>query len=177
MLEFSYLPINSIAPNPLRPRTQIPRSSLLALADSIRRLGILNPLLVGKTAAGYQLISGERRLRAAKLAGLEKVPAVIRKVSSHRELALFSVAENIHREDLNLIDQARILAYAQKNFRLEIDEIAELVGISPEEISRIISILDLPEEVKQKYLAGKLTRDQLLQILNSPNLVEALHEI
>jgi len=179
MLEFDYLTVESISPNPLRPRTRIPRDSLLTLADSIRRLGVLHPLLVGKTAAGLQLIAGERRLRAAKLAGLEEVPVVIREISSNRELALLSLAENIHREELNLIDQAKILKHAQENFKMEMEEIAQATGLEGEELSQIVEALDLPEEIKKAYLKGEITSERLWRVLvsNSNGYEELLHGV
>lgn len=176
-MQFSHLSVDSISPNPLRPRTRIAREKLLTLADSIRRLGILHPLLVGKTAAGHQLISGERRLRAAKLAGLDKVPVVIREISSNRELALLSLAENIHREELNLIDQAKILKHAQENFKMEVEEIADSTGLETEELEKVLRVLDLPEKVKQKHLDGRLSNEKLYQLLNQPDLTQSLHEI
>lgn len=176
-IQFRYLPVDAISPNPLRPRSQISRGSLLSLADSIRRLGILHPLLVGKTAAGHQLISGERRLRAAKLAGLDEVPVVIRKISSNRELALLSLAENIHREELNLIDQAKILNHARQNFKMELAEIADLTGLESEKLEIVLKTLDLPEEIKQKHLEGELDNTQLQKILLHEDPLEALYEI
>ena len=128
-VKFDYLSIGGLSPNPLRPRTHMSQASLLSLADSIRRFGVLTPIVVAETAAGNQIIAGERRWRAAKLAGLDEVPVVVYRVQSNHDLALLSLVENIHRDDLNLLDQAQTLERMVQQFRMELEEIAETIGL------------------------------------------------
>ncbi len=153
----TYLAIERIVPNPLQPRLQFDLGELEGLAESIREHGILNPLIVTVDPGGdhYTLVAGERRLRAAGLAGLETVPAIIRQVSEQVRLEL-ALIENIQRADLAPLDTAEAYQQLVEEFGLRHDEIAARVGKSRESISNTLRILRLPPEVKQAL------RDQLI---------------
>ena len=118
-----------ISPNPLQPRGAIAPSSLKSLADSIKANGILEPLVVADTPAGYQIIAGERRWRAAKLAGLKTVPVVIKKVNQ-REMLVLSIVENLHREDLNVLEEAAGYRKLADDFNLTLQQISEKMGLA-----------------------------------------------
>lgn len=170
---FRYLSIDSLSPNPLRPRMSMPREPLLKLADSIRKYGVLTPLLVGETPAGFQLIAGERRLKAAKLAGLREIPCIIVKISPD-EMAILALVENIQRKDLNLLEQAGLLQKMQQEFNLTIREIGEAVGLPTGELEEWLKVLELPNKIKSAYLAGKIDNAQLLELSRLDNPLEIL---
>lgn len=170
---FRYLPIEQLAPNPLRPRTSMPRESLLKLADSIRKYGVLTPLLVGETPAGFQIIAGERRFKAAKLAGLREVPCVIVIVKPD-EIAVLALVENVQRKDLNLLEQAGMLQKMQAEFKLTLQEIGEMIGLPLEELEEWLKALELPNKIKSAYLAGKIDNVQLLELCQLDNPLEIL---
>ena len=138
--------LEEILDNPYQPRRDFDETALEELAQSIRANGIIQPLVVRKTAEGYQLIAGERRLRAAKLAGLKQVPIVIRK-STDREALEIALVENIQRQNLNCIDEA--LAYFQlmQDFSLTQEEVAERVGKERTTVANHLRLLRLPEAI------------------------------
>jgi ParB family chromosome partitioning protein len=150
------LEVDRIKPNPHQPRRMFDESALKDLASSIREFGILQPLVVTKverevptgTAVEYELIAGERRLMASKLIGLERVPAIIRRVGAERERLELAIIENLQRENLNGIEMARAYARLQDQFRMTQREIASRLGKSREVIANTVRLLDLPAEVQ-----------------------------
>lgn len=182
-----WVEVDKVRPNPYQPRTEFDGSKLQGLADSIRQYGVLNPLTVtrheeekpdGGIAAYYELIAGERRLRASKLAGLLSVPVVIRsKEESDRTKLELAIIENIQREDLNAIDRARAFDRLQKEFKLNNAEIGRKIGKSREYVSNSLRLLNLPETVKQAVMEGKLSEGHaraLLMLSDRPEEQETL---
>jgi ParB family chromosome partitioning protein len=149
------VPVGAVAPNPRQPRTVFEDESLDALALSIREVGILQPIVVRKTATGFELIAGERRLRAAKRAGLATIPAVIRD-SDDAESLREALIENIHREDLNPIELAEAFRELLDELGLKQETLAERLGMSRSHIANTIRLLQLPVEVQQLLAAGKI---------------------
>src|SRR5882724_7716239 len=154
-----------IQANPLQPRGVITPESLGELADSIREQGILEPLVVAKTPAGYQLIAGERRWRAAKILGLGMVPVVVKETTPQGILEM-SIVENVQREDLNPIERA--LAYKRliDEFGLGTTEVAKRVGKSVPTVSNTIRLLSLPDAIKDALVAGVITEGHVRPLLS-----------
>ncbi len=166
-----FLSTDTIATNPARPRQTIPHTTLVQLADSIRKYGIVSPLLVNKRGNSYHIICGERRLRAAKIAGIEEVPCLVVSVEP-KELALLSLAENLQREPLNLVDQAFLISKLHTNLGFSLVEIGEGTGLQIEEIERLLSILELPERIRRGYLERKITDADLKNLVAVEDPVE-----
>jgi ParB family transcriptional regulator, chromosome partitioning protein len=142
------VPTNAIAPNPKQPRSRFDDASLAELAASIREVGILQPLVVRRAGQGYEVVTGERRLRAAKLAGLATVPVVLRD-SEDSDLLREALIENIHREDLDPIELAEAFRQLLDELGLKQEELADRVGVSRSHIANTIRLLSLPLEVQQ----------------------------
>ena len=140
--------VSMIEPNRDQPRKHFEEDSLLELADSIKRFGVLQPLLVQKKGDYYEIISGERRWRAAKLAGLKEVPVIIKEYTEE-ELVVVSLIENIQREDLNPIDEAMSYKRLLEEFHLKQDEVAERVSKSRTAVTNSMRLLKLSERVQQ----------------------------
>jgi ParB family chromosome partitioning protein len=155
--ELHELPIALIKPNPNQPRTKIDPQSLVGLVSSIEANGIVQPLLVRPLADGsYELIAGERRWRAAQAAGLAKVPAVVRDQELAERLQT-ALIENMVREDLNPVDEARACAALVDDFDLSREELGRRVGRSRPAISNLIRLLDLPDEALKLLESGELS--------------------
>jgi len=160
------VPVNAIAPNPKQPRTHFDDDALTGLAVSIREVGILQPLVVRQTADGsYELIAGERRLRAAKAAGLASVPIVLRD-SDDTDLLRDALIENIHREDLNPIEQAEAFKALLGDMGLKQEELADRVGVSRSHIANTIRLLGLPLDVQQLLTDDKITAGHARPLLS-----------
>jgi ParB family chromosome partitioning protein len=160
------VPVNSIAPNPKQPRTNFDDEALAGLAASIREVGILQPLVVRRAADGrYEVIAGERRLRAAKAAGLATVPVVLRD-SSDDDLLRDALIENIHREDLNPIEQADAFKALLGELGLKQEELADRVGVSRSHIANTIRLLALPLDVQQLLTDDKITAGHARALLS-----------
>ena len=142
------VPANAIAPNPKQPRSRFDDDTLKELAASIREVGILQPIVVRRTGQGYEVVTGERRLRAAKLAGLATVPVVLRD-SDDADLLREALIENIHREDLNPIELGEAFRQLLDELGLKQEELADRVGVSRSHIANTIRLLALPFEVQQ----------------------------
>jgi ParB family chromosome partitioning protein len=149
------VPVNAVAPNPRQPRTTFEDESLDALALSIQEVGVLQPIVVRKAGAGFELIAGERRLRAAKKAGLATIPAVIRE-SDDAESLREALIENIHREDLNAIELAEAFRELLEELGLKQETLAERLGMSRSHIANTIRLLQLPSEVQQLLVEDKI---------------------
>src|SRR3990172_8119135 len=154
--EIVQLDVNQIQPNPLQPRGAITPESLVDLVDSIREHGILEPLVVAKTPAGVQLIAGERRWRASKLAGLTHVPVIIRETSPKGMLEM-ALVENVQRVDLNPLDRAKGFERLMNEFGLTTSEIAARIGKSVAYVSNSMRLLSLPDALKDGLLSGLIT--------------------
>ena len=155
-LGITTLPIESIKPNRYQPRKKIDPEKLAELTESIKENGIIQPLIVTKTSSSeYELVAGERRLEAAKQAGLEKVPVVIRSVSKKEQLQL-ALIENIQREDLNPVEEAIAYNTLVEDFGLTHSQISEIVGKDRATVTNSLRLLKLPEEVKQMLVSGEL---------------------
>lgn len=148
--------IDLLQPNPLQPRGQILPDSLVELAESIREHGVLEPLVVAKTPAGYQIIAGERRWRAAKLAGLAKVPCIVRETTPQGMLEM-ALVENVQRVDLNPIERAQAYKRLIEEFGLTATEIGQRVAKSGPYISNTLRLLDLPDALKDGLLSNAVT--------------------
>lgn len=165
--------VDKIVPNPHQPRREFDEDALRELASSIREFGVLQPLVVSKveeegesgTTVKYELIAGERRLLASRMAGLRTVPAIIRRVSLPREKLELAVIENIQRENLNPIEEARAYARLQDEFSLTQREIASRLGKSREVVANALRLLNLPTEVQDALAAGRLNESQARLLL------------
>lgn len=166
------LDINLLQPNPLQPRGLISPESLSELAESIRAHGVLEPLVVAKTPAGFQIIAGERRWRAGKLIGLLKVPVIIRETSPQGMLEM-AIVENVQRIDLNPLERAQAYKRLMEEFGLTNAEISQRVSKSPSYISNTIRLLTLPDALKDALMSGATTEGhaRALAALEDPHLI------
>jgi ParB family chromosome partitioning protein len=167
--ELRAIPVDLISPNPRQPRRDFDEASLVALADSLRERGVLQPVLLRPVAGGtYELIAGERRWRAAKLAGLDQVPGVVR---AHEDAASIELAliENMAREDLNPIEEARACSALVEELGLTREEVGRRVGRSRVAVSNLIRLLDLPDEAIELIERGELTEGHGRALLLAPD--------
>jgi len=182
-----WIETEKIRPNPYQPRKEFDEERLKSLAESIRQYGILQPLTVsrvevtredGGLAAEYELIAGERRLRASKLIGLKQVPVVIRHGEESGKVKLeLAIIENLQREDLNAIDRAEALSQLVKEFGLSHGEVSEKIGRSREYVSNSIRLLALPKHIQQAVVNKELTEGHaraLLMIADKPEEMDTL---
>jgi ParB family transcriptional regulator, chromosome partitioning protein len=156
MIQSRELLIDEISPNRFQPRKYFDDDKLEELVTSISDNGILQPVVVQKAVNGYELVVGERRWRASKKAGLKKIPVVIREVSDAQALEL-AIIENIHRQDLNPIEEAEAYARLADNFALTQEMIAKKVGKSRTAVANILRLLKLPRSIKEDMISGKLS--------------------
>lgn len=155
--QITELPIEAITPNPNQPRTHFDEDSLEELAESIRQVGIIQPLVVRIISEGqYGLIAGERRWRAAQLAGLTEVPVVVRSVDEQSTLQL-GIIENVQRQDISALEQAAAYRRLMDEFSLSQENIAEAVGKSRTAVANTLRLLRLPKEVQQALLEGLIS--------------------
>src|SRR3989338_7206413 len=149
--------VDKISPNPEQPRRELDKTSLKELANSIREVGLLQPIVVSKleketemgTEVSYVLIAGERRWRAARLAGLERIPAIIRDITRERERLELALVENIQRADLNPIEEAKAYTRLQEEFKITQREVGVRVGKSREAVANTMRLLSLPTEIQE----------------------------
>lgn len=170
--EVIQLDINLLSPNPLQPRGSINSESLVDLVDSIKEHGILEPLVVAKTPAGYQIIAGERRWRASKLAGLTHVPVIVRETSPRGMLEM-ALVENVQRVDLNALDRAKGFERLQTEFGLSTSEISARIGKSVAYVSNSLRLLSLPDALKDGLLSGLISEGhaRALAAIDDPGLM------
>jgi len=174
------LPIEAIRPSPHQPRRTFSESSLLELADSLKRHGLLQPVVVRSTGTGYELIAGERRLRAAKLAGFDRIPALVRENMSEDQLLELALVENVQREDLDAIEKALGFRAMIESLGLTQDEVAKRVGLQRATVSNHLRLLELPAEVQVALAKGLISMGhaRALLALGSQELqLEALARI
>jgi len=176
--EILEIEVGQLESNPLQPRGSITPESLVDLVDSIKEHGILEPLVIAKTPAGYQIIAGERRWRASKLAGLPKVPVVIRETSPRGMLEM-ALVENVQRVDLNPLDRARGFERLQNEFGLTTSEIAVKIGKSVAYVSNSLRLLTLPDALKDGLLSGLITEGhaRALAAIDDQNLMVEAYKI
>ena len=169
-----WIEVDKIDPNPYQPRREFNQEALQDLANSIREHGVVQPILVSRLEAEtprglevkYQLIAGERRLRASQLVGLRLIPAVIRKREPDSRLKLeIALIENIQREDLNVIEKARAYKQLIDEFHLVQREVAEKIGKSREAVANTIRLLNLPDDIQLALVEGKITEGHARAIL------------
>jgi ParB family chromosome partitioning protein len=166
--ELREIPTDMVAPNPHQPRRDFDEEALVALAESIRVRGVLQPVLVRPLPAGtYELIAGERRWRAAGLAELETIPAIVR---HHDDAGSLEVAliENMARQDLNPVEEARACAALTEELGLSREEVGQRVGRSRVAVSNLIRLLDLPDEALELIISGQLSEGHGRALLTAP---------
>lgn len=151
------IPIAQIRPNPFQPRRQFDEESLRELAESIRQMGVIQPIIVRQESAeDYVLVAGERRLRAAQMAGLTAIPAIVRSPSEQQMLEM-ALVENVQREDINPVDAALAYKRLMDEFGLTMEQVAQRVGKSVPAISNTIRLLQLPEYILETIRNGALS--------------------
>lgn len=150
------IPVDELQANPLQPRGVVTPESLVDLVDSIREHGILEPLVVAKTPAGYQIIAGERRWRAAKVIGLPTVPIII-KETTPRGMLEMALVENVQRVDLNPLERAKAFQRLMEEFGLSNSDITQRIGKSAAYVSNSLRLLTLPDALKDGLLSGLIT--------------------
>lgn len=165
--------IEEIRPNPYQPRKEFDQTALNELADSIRTHGIFTPLLVRKSVSGYDLITGERRLRAAKIAGLKVVPAISVEFTEEQMMEI-AILENVQREDLNAIEEAAAYDSLVKKLGYTQEKLAERVGKSREYCANIMRLLKLPSEVQKLVVNKKLAMGHVRPLLGLKDEMEML---
>ena len=159
--------LSSIQPNPDQPRKKFDQESLEELSDSIKRNGVLQPLLVRKKGKKYEIIAGERRYQASKLAGLKKVPVIVKEIEDEKVLEL-ALIENLQRSDLNPIEEAKGYKQLLESQGMTQEELSKAVSKSRSAIANSMRLLDLPEEVQDLLFAGKMTAGHARAILAVP---------
>jgi ParB family chromosome partitioning protein len=167
--ELLHLPVETIHPNPRQPRRRFEPEATAGLAASIRLQGVLQPVVVRpREDGGYELVAGERRWRAAREAGLPTLPAVIRNADD-RDSLLLGLVENVARENLSPVEEARAYASLLDEFELSLGDVAERVGRSKAAVSNRVRLLDLPEEVLWMLVRGELTEGHARAVLSLPD--------
>jgi ParB family chromosome partitioning protein len=176
--EIIQLEINQLQPNPLQPRGSINSETLVDLVDSIKEHGILEPLVVAKTPAGFQIIAGERRWRASKLAGLTHVPVIVRETTPKGMLEM-ALVENVQRVDLNALDRAKGFERLQTEFGLSTSEISARIGKSVAYVSNSLRLLSLPDALKDGLLSGLISEGhaRALAAIDDPALMVEAYKI
>jgi ParB family chromosome partitioning protein len=167
--ELLEIPVDAIHPNPRQPRRRFEPEAASGLADSVRRQGVIQPLLVRpRGVGGYEIVAGERRWRAAREAGKQTVPAVVRTVDD-RETLLLGLVENVAREALTPIEEARAYAVLIEDFELSLGDVAERVGRSKPSVSNRIRLLELPDDVLGMVERGQLSEGHARAVLAVPD--------
>jgi ParB family transcriptional regulator, chromosome partitioning protein len=167
--ELAHVPVEQIHPNSRQPRKRFESESVGGLADSIRAQGLIQPVVIRpRLEGGYELIAGERRWRAARAAGVDTVPAIVRDADD-RETLLLGLVENVAREDLSPVEEARAYALLIDEFSLSLGEIAERVGKSKPTVSNRIRLLELPDDVLAMVSRQELTEGHARAVLSVPD--------
>jgi len=180
-LKFEELPISAIRPNSFQPRRNFPEAGIRELAASIREVGILQPLVVRSTERGFELIAGERRLRAAREAGLERVPVLIRQAGADESMEL-ALVENLQREDLNPLETAAAYQALMDSFGLTKEQLATRLGKSRAAVTNTLRLVQLPERVRAMLQDGRISEGHARALLGLKSeeeivrLAERVHE-
>ena len=166
--ELLHLPVEAIHPNPRQPRRRFEPEATAGLAASLRHQGVLQPVVVRpRSEGGYELVAGERRWRAAREAGLDTLPSLVRDVDD-RDALLLALVENVARENLSPVEEARAYASLVDEFELSLGEVAERVGRSKPSVSNRLRLLELPEEILWMLARGELTEGHARAVLAVP---------
>lgn len=150
------LSLSVLQPNPFQPRGQMDETELQELADSIKTYGVLEPIVVAHTPAGYQIIAGERRWRAAKLVGLSEIPVVIKKTTPKGMLEM-ALIENVQRTNLNSLERAKAFQQLLRDFNFSVDDLAKRIGKSESFISNSLRLLNLPDAIKDGIMSKQIS--------------------
>ena len=161
------IPLARIRPNPRQPRQRMDAAELEALATSVREHGVLQPILVTETIDGYQLVAGERRFRASQMAGLERIPAVIRQLADREQLEL-ALVENLQRADLGPLEEAHAYRALVTEFEMTHEQIAQRVGRAKSTIANTLRLLDLDPAVQASLSEGRITEGHARAIAGLP---------
>ena len=167
-LKFEELPVAAIRPNSRQPRNSFPEAGIKELADSIREVGILQPLVVRSTPAGFELIAGERRLRAAREAGLDRVPVLIRQAGENESVEL-ALVENLQRENLSPLETAAAYQALMEGFGLTKEQLARRLGKSRAAVTNTLRLVHLPEGIRALLADGKLAEGHARALLGLQN--------
>ena len=173
--EVKDIPIMELRVNPYQPRKTFNEESLKELAESIKEHGVIQPIIVKKSIKGYEIVAGERRYRASKMAGMSTIPCIIRDFTDEQMMEI-AVLENLQREDLNSIEEAQGLETLMKNLNLTQEQVAKRVGKSRSYITNMLGLLTLPNEVKTLVKQGKITSShaRTLSKIEDPEQIKEL---
>ena len=171
--------VAKISPNPFQPRKVFEQAALRELADSIKEHGVIQPLVVTKTPVGYEIVVGERRFRASQLAGLEKVPAIIKEAMVDQTKLEVALIENIQRQELNPIEEAQAYDRLMKTFNLTQDQVAKKVGKSRPAVANTVRLLNLPAEIQRGVIEGKIMEGHARALLglNDPEKIRLMYKV
>ena len=178
-LKFEELPVSAIRPNTRQPRNSFPEAGIKELAASIREVGILQPLVVRSTPGGFELIAGERRLRAAREAGLDRVPVLIRQAGENESMEL-ALVENLQRENLSPLETAAAYQALMEGFGLSKDQLARRLGKSRAAVTNTLRLVQLPENIQAVLGDGKISEGHaraLLGLENEEQMTELAHKV
>lgn len=163
------IPVDDISPNPYQPRVIMNEDSLKELAASIKEKGVVQPIIVRSLGSDkYEVIAGERRLRASRMAGLPEIPSIVREVDDAEAMSL-AITENIQREDLNVMELARAYSILLDQFEITQDELAQALGKSRSAVTNILRLLQLPQEIQDLVLSSKLSMGHARALLALEN--------
>lgn len=177
--ELLEIPITSIYPSTLQPREEFSGEALEELVNSVKQHGVVHPVLVRPKGQNYELVAGERRWRAAQLAGLSSIPALVKELNDLQALEI-SLVENLQREDLNPLEVARALKELMEKFHLTQEEAAERIGKSRSEVANLLRLLNLPSKIQASLRAGKISYGQaraLLSLESEEEMLKALRTV
>lgn len=177
--EIIEIPLNELRPNPYQPRKVFKDEALTELAESIKQNGVFQPIIVKRSIKGYDIVAGERRFRASKIAGLEKIPAIVRNFTDQQMIEI-ALLENLQRENLNVIEEA--LAYQKMIEKLNLtqEELSTKVSKSRSHITNILGLLRLPDEVQNMLINGEITMGHarvLSKLENTDQIITLANEI
>ena len=173
--EIQELPLNELRVNPYQPRKTFNEESLNELAESIKEHGVFQPIIVKKSIKGYEIVAGERRFRASKLAGKETIPAIVRNFTDE-EMMEIAVLENLQRENLNAVDEANAYKTLMENLHLTQDQVSKRVNKSRSHITNLLGILSLPEDVLTLVKENKLSMGHA-RCLSKLSDIEKINEL
>ena len=171
--------ISELRPNPYQPRKAFDRNALMELSESIKEHGVFQPIIIKNSIKGYEIIAGERRVRASKLAGLDKVPAIIRNLNDEQMMEI-ALLENLQRENLSAIEEAKAYKSMIDNLHLTQEELSRKVGKSRSHITNILGLLRLPSEVQEMVVNKQISMGHarvLSKLESDDKIIEMAHEI
>jgi ParB family chromosome partitioning protein len=167
------LSLSEVRPGPFQPRREFDDASLAELADSIKQSGVLQPVIVRPAQVGYEIVAGERRVRAARLAGIAEIPALVRSYGDD-EVMVLSLVENVQRQDLNPIDRANAYRGLVSRLGVTQEDVAAKLGLNRSSIANMMRLLDLPSEIQELVRAGALSMGHARTLLAFQDEIEQL---